>query len=79
MFKSACDTMKKLVVLSASLMLTGIFLEIIAQLATYETVLPVYFAYAGVFAIGLGLIVLISVFLAMMIPAVNHRLDTCQH
>ena len=79
MFKSACDVMKKIVILSASLLLTGAVLEILAQLITTESMIPIFFAYAGVFAIGAGIVVLLGVFVAMMIPAVSQRLDACQH
>ena len=79
MFKSACDAMKKFVVLSASLLVTGALLEVVAQLITVESMIPIFFAYAGVFAIGLGLIVLLGVFIAMMIPSISQRLGACQH
>ena len=79
MFKSACDVMKKVVIVSASLLLSGAILELLAQLITTESMLPIFFAYAGVFAIGTGIVVLLGVFIAMMIPAVSHKLDACQH
>lgn len=79
MFISACDTMRKVVILSASLFLIGILLEIMTQLITFESMISVFFAYAGIFAIGLGLVILLGVFIAMMIPAVSHHLDACQH
>lgn len=79
MFKSACDVMKKVVIASASLLLTGAILEVLAQLMTTESMVPIFFAYAGVFAIGTGIVVLLGVFVAMMIPSISHKLDTCQH
>ena len=79
MFKSACDAMKKFVIFSASLLLTGAVLEVLAQLITTESMIPIFFAYAGVFAIGAGIVILLGVFVAMMIPAVSQRLDACQH
>ncbi|MBE9525530.1 MAG: hypothetical protein IME94_01015 [Proteobacteria bacterium] len=79
MFKSACDVMKKVVIVSASLLLTGAILEVLAQLMTTESMVPIFFAYAGVFAIGTGIVVLLGVFVAMMIPSISQKLDTCQH
>ena len=79
MFKSACDVMKKVVIVSASLLLTGAILELLAQLITTESMVPIFFAYAGVFAIGAGIVVLLGVFVAMMIPSISQKLDTCQH
>ena len=79
MLKSACDVMKKSIVLTAALLLTGILLEIIAQFLSLETIAPVMFTYGGVFAISLGLIIFAATLIAIMIPKVNQSLDSCQH
>ena len=79
MFKSACDVMKKSVVFSASLLMSGVLLEIIAQFLSLNSMVPIFFAYAGVFAIGLGALVLLGTFIAIMLPNVNQQLKTCQH
>ena len=79
MFSSACDVMKKAVMLSAFFLTIGALLEIAAQLLTLESMIPVYFAYAGVFAIFLGVVGIFSVLVAILIPNVNQRLQACQH
>ena len=79
MFKSACDVMKKSVMLSALFLTVGALLEIAAQFLTLESMIPVYFAYAGVFAIFLGAIGMTAVLVAILIPTINQRLQGCQH
>lgn len=79
MFSSACNVMKKSVMLSAFLFTLGALLEIAAQFLTLENMLPVYFAYAGVFAIFLGIIGMFATLIAIMIPKVNQSLQACQH
>jgi len=56
MFKSACDVVKKSVMLSAFFLTIGALLEVAAQLLTVESMVPIFFAYAGVFAIFLGFV-----------------------
>ena len=79
MFSSSCDVMKKSVMLSAFFLTIGALLEIAAQFLTLESMIPVYFAYAGVFAIFIGLVGILAVFIAILIPNVNQRLQACQH
>lgn len=79
MFNSACDAMKKSVMLSAFFLTIGALLEIAAQFLTLENMIPVYFAYAGVFAIFLGVVGIFATLVAIMIPKVNKHLQTCQH
>ena len=79
MIKSTCDVMKKSIMLSAFFLTIGALLEIAAQFLTLESMLPVYFAYAGVFAIFLGIVGILATLIAVMIPKVNHNLRACQH
>ena len=79
MIKSTCDVMKKSVMLSAFFLTIGALLEIAAQLLTLESMLPVYFAYTGVFAIFLGIVGIFVTLIAVMIPKVNQSLHSCQH
>lgn len=79
MIKSACDVMKKSIVLTVILLVTGTLLEVIAQFLSLETIAPVVFTYGGVFAISLGLIIFAATLIAIMIPKVNRHLDNCQH
>ena len=79
MFSSACDVMKKSVMLSAFFLINGALLEIAAQFLTLESMIPVYFAYAGVFAIFLGVLGIFAVLVAILIPNINQRLQACQH
>jgi hypothetical protein len=79
MFNSACDVLKKSVMLSAFFLTIGALLEIAAQFLTLESMVPVFFAYAGVFAIFLGLVGILATLIAVMIPKVNQHLQSCQH
>jgi len=79
MFKSACDAVKKSVILVAFFFALGATLEIVAQFLTLEGVIPVYFAYMGIIAIFVGLIILVATLIAVMIPKVNQHLQACQH
>ncbi len=79
MFKSACDTVKISVMLSAFFLINGALLEIAAQFLTLDSMTPVFLAYAGVMAIFLGLVGLLGTLFAVMLPNVNQRLQACQH
>lgn len=79
MFKSACDAIKKSVMLSAFFLTIGALLEIAAQFLTLESMVPVFFAYAGVMAIFLGLVGMLGTLVAVLIPTINQRLKACQH
>jgi len=79
MIKSACDAMKKSIVLSAFFLLTGTLLEMIALLLSFETMIPVIFIYVGIFLISMGLIIFLATFIVIMIPKVNQQLEHCQH
>jgi len=79
MFKSACDVIKKSVMLSAFFLTIGALLEIAAQFLAPESMIPVFFAYAGVFAIFLGVLGILATFIAILIPKVNQHLQGCQH
>lgn len=79
MFKSACDVIKKMVMLSAFFLTIGALLEIAAQLLILESMLPIFFAYAGVLALSLGFVGIITTLIAVMIPKVNQQLQHCQH
>ncbi|MCW8932431.1 MAG: hypothetical protein OQL19_19620 [Gammaproteobacteria bacterium] len=79
MFKSACDVVKKSVMLSALFLTIGALLEIAAQLLTLENMIPVFFAYAGVMAIFIGLVGILATLVAVLIPGINQRLQACQH
>ncbi len=79
MFKSACDVIKKMVMLSAFFLTIGALLEIAAQFLILESMLPIFFAYAGVLSLFLGFIGIITTLIAVMIPKVNQQLQHCQH
>ncbi len=79
MFSSACDAMKKSVMLSAFFLTIGVLLEVVTQFLSLESMVPVYFAYAGVFAIFLGVVGIFTVSVAVMIPSISQRLQSCQH
>ena len=79
MFKSACDVVKKSVMLSAFFFTMGALLEILAQIITTENMIPIYFAYLGIFAMLIGFIVLFVTLIAVLIPKVNQHLQSCQH
>lgn len=79
MFKSACDVVKMSVLLSAFFLTVGALLEIAAQLLTLDTIIPVYFAYTGIFAILMGVFVLFITLIAVLLPKVNKSLHSCQH
>ncbi|MCP3850733.1 MAG: hypothetical protein GY694_10935 [Gammaproteobacteria bacterium] len=79
MFKSACDTVKISVMLSAFFLINGALLEMAAQFLTLDSMTPVFLAYAGVIAIFLGLVGLLGTLFAVMLPNVNQRLQACQH
>jgi len=79
MIKSACNAMKKSIMLSAALLVTGVVLEIIAQFLALETMIPVIFTYGGFMAISLGLLIILATLVAIMLPKVNQHLDSCQH
>jgi hypothetical protein len=79
MFNSACNTVKKSIMLSILFLTIGVLLEIVAQILTLENMIPVYFAYAGIFAIFIGIVGIIATLIAVMIPKVNRHLQECQH
>jgi len=79
MIKSACDVMKKSILLSATLLVVGVILEIIAQFLSFETIFPVIFTYGGFLAISLGVLIVLVTFAAIMVPKINQHLDACQH
>ncbi|MCU7835036.1 MAG: hypothetical protein KZQ83_07230 [gamma proteobacterium symbiont of Taylorina sp.] len=79
MIKSACDVMKKSIMISAILLFAGTSLEVVARFISYESILPVIFIYTGFFAISFALMIVLATFIAIMIPKVNQRLDSCQH
>lgn len=79
MIKSACDFMKKSIILSALLMLVGSILEVVALFLSFETMIPVLLIYGGFVAISLGLILLLAILIAVIIPNVSKRLSACQH
>jgi len=79
MFTSACDLMKKSIILSALLMLVGSVLEVAALFLSFETIVPVLFIYGGFAAISLGLILLLVIMIAVILPNVSKRLNACQH
>ena len=79
MIKSACSAMKKSIIISATLLITGVFLEVIAQFLSLETMVPVLFTYGGFFAIALGITIFLATMIVIMVPKVNQQLDTCQH
>jgi len=79
MFKSACDVVKKSVILSALLLTTGALLEVGAKFLSFESIIPVYFAYAGIFIMFIGVFVLFITLIAVLIPKVNQHLQACQH
>lgn len=78
MFKSTCDAIKKSVMLSAFFLTIGALLEIAAQFLTLESMVPIFFAYAGVMAIFLGLVGMLVTLVAVLIPTINQRLQACQ-
>ena len=79
MIKSACDFMKKSIRLSALLMRVGAILEVVALFLSFDTIIPVLFIYGGFAAISLGLILLLAILIAVIIPKVSKRLSACQH
>ncbi len=79
MFKSACDVVTKSVILAAFFFAIGVTLEIVAQFLTLEGVIPAYFAYMGIIAMFMGLIILLATLIAVMVPKVNQHLQACQH
>lgn len=79
MFKSACDVMKKSIILSVLLMLLGSVLEAGALFLSLETSIPVFLIYGGLAAIFLGLILLLVILFAVMLPNVSKRLSACQN
>jgi hypothetical protein len=79
MFKSACDTMKKSIITASLLLVFGTIIGLSGLLFSLESVYPVLIIYAGLFAISLGVLILLITLLAVMIPSVNQRLDACQH
>ena len=79
MFNSACDAVKKAIMLSAFFLINGALFEIAAQFLTLESMAPVFLAYAGVMAIFLGLVGFVATFIAVMIPQINQHLEACQH
>ena len=79
MIKSACNIMKKSVMLSAVFIVVGTILEIITQFLTFETIVPAIFTYGGLLIISLGIVIILVTAVAVMIPKVNRTLDICQH
>jgi len=79
MFKSACDVVKKSVILSALLLVAGALLEVGSMFLSLESTLPVYFAYAGILAMFIAVLVLFITLIAVLIPKVNQHLQSCQH
>ena len=79
MFKSACDAMKKSIMLSAVLVVTGVILEIIAQFLTLESMIPAVFTYGGFIVMSLGLFLMLGTLLVTLLPFINRRLNGCQH
>jgi len=79
MIKSACNIMKKSIIVSIVFLSTGILLEIIAQFLSFESLVPALFTYVGFFAIFLGLSIILATIIAVLIPKVNKHLDSCQH
>ncbi len=79
MGKSACNVMNKSIMISVIFLSVGILLEIIAQFLSFESMVPALFTYIGFFAIFLGLSIITGTIIAILIPKVNHYLDSCQH
>jgi hypothetical protein len=79
MIRSACDVMKKTVIFSISLIVIGSLFEVVALLMSLTSVFPATFTYLGLGFILLGLIGLIAITIAIMLPGVSKQLDACQH
>lgn len=79
MFKSACDTMKKSILLSAILIASGSALEVLALFLSFESMVPALFIYGGFAAISLGIVLMLLTLVATLLPGVNERLSSCQH
>lgn len=79
MIKSACDLMKRAVVLSVMFIAGGSLFVLMAQLLPLETMVPVIFTYLGLFSMFAGVLVIFVTIMAIMMPKVSRQLDLCQH
>ena len=79
MINSACSLMKKAVVLSISLIVIGSLFEVVALLMSLTSIFPATFTYLGLGFILLGVLGLMAITVAILLPVVSKRLDACQH
>jgi hypothetical protein len=79
MFKSACDGMKKAMMVSILLITTGIFIEIITKFLVFSGIFPILVAYSGLYAVFLGIMGIVITLFITLIPRVNEQLKSCQH
>lgn len=79
MIKSACNLMKRTVVLSVTFIAGGSLLVLMAQLLSLETMTPVVFTYLGLFSMFAGVLIIFATIIAIMVPRVSRQLDLCQH
>ena len=79
MINSACSLMKKSVVLSISLIVIGSLFEVVALLMSLTSIFPATFTYLGLGFILLGVLGLMAITVAILLPVVSKRLDACQH
>ncbi len=79
MIKSACNLMRRAVVLSAAFIVGGGLLLLVVQLLSLEAMASVVFNYLGLFSILAGILMFFATIIAIMVPKVNRQLDACQH
>ena len=77
MVTSACSLMKKSAISAFALVIAGGMFVLIAQLMPLQTPVPVVFSYLGVFFVFAGLVLITTTMVAVLVPAVNRRLDAC--
>ncbi|MEA3303373.1 MAG: hypothetical protein U9Q75_08890 [Pseudomonadota bacterium] len=79
MIKSACSLMKKAVVSSVVLFLSGIVLVLVAQQLSLQSALPATFLALGFISIVVGVVIMAVTIIAIMLPKVSRQLELCQH
>ena len=79
MIKSACNTLKQVVVSSAAFIAVGVLLVLFAQLPSLSTVLPAIITYLGFFSVLSGVLLIAITAFAVMLPKINRQLELCQH
>lgn len=79
MFRSACDLMKKSTLTSATLVIGGALLSLLAPTLPTKSALPMLVSYLGLFAVVFGSLLMVAIAIAILLPKVSRDMNLCRH